>query len=269
MRNNSIILILIIISIVVILIAAYFLGKKSAIKESQTSPLEIPQEIDLKKPVEEYREPFRTGSEKKTVNDVLEYFGEEVRNKLMPYFTQANIPYPPKKLTFLAMKEEHVIELWASNDKNQYVFIRSYEIKKLSGINGPKLREGDRQVPEGIYKITSFNPNSSYHLSMKLNYPNQFDLLHAKEEDRAEPGTNIFIHGSAMSIGCLAMGDKTIEELFVLSKDVGIKNISFVISPYDPRVKELTYDKNSQPEWISELYLNVENEFSRLIKPTK
>ena len=255
MRNNSIILSLII--ILIILIVAYFFVKKSDTTKPQILPLEIPKE----EPVIEYRTPFRTGSEKKTVNEVLEYFGEEVRNKLMPYFTQAHISYPPKKLTLLAMKEEHLIELWASDESDQYSFIHSYEIKKLSGVNGPKLREGDRQVPEGIYKITSFNPNSSYHLSMKLNYPNKFDLLYANEEGRTEPGTNIFIHGRAVSIGCLAMGNKTIEELFVLSKDVGLNNISIVISPYDPREKELTYDKKTQPEWVSDLYTSIKKVF--------
>jgi len=264
MQNNSKILIMII--ILIILIAAYFFIKISDKTKPQTLPLEIPQQMDGKEPVVDNREPFRTGSEKKTVNDVLEYFGEEVRNELIPYFTAANISYPPKKLSILAMKEEHLIELWASNEKDQYVFIRSYEIKRLSGVNGPKLREGDRQVPEGVYKITSFNPNSSYHLSMKLSYPNKFDLQHAEKERRTEPGTNIFIHGRSVSIGCLAMGDKTIEELFVLSRDTGIKNISIVISPYDPRIKKLSYDKNSQPEWVGDLYSNIEKEYSNIIK---
>ena len=248
------------------LIAVYFFGKKTDKPESQTLPLEIPQEVDQQEPVVDDREPFRTGSEKKTVNDVLEYFGEGVRNELAPYFEQANISYPPKKITMLAMKEEHRLELWAADESDQYSFIHSYEIKRLSGVNGPKLREGDRQVPEGIYKITSFNPNSSYHLSMKLNYPNKFDLLHARKEGRTEPGTNIFIHGRAVSIGCLAMGDETIEELFVLSKDVGLKNIYMVIAPYDPRKKKLEYDINSQPKWVSELYLNIEKEFSGMVK---
>ena len=211
------------------------------------------------------RKPFRIGTEKKTVNDVLEYFGEESRNKLVPYFSQVNISYPPEKLSLLFMKDEHLLELWASNEKDKHTFIRSYGIKKLSGTNGPKLREGDRQVPEGVYKITSFNPNSSYHLSMKLNYPNEFDLLHAKEEGRTELGTDIFIHGKALSIGCLAMGDKTIEELFVLSRDVGIKNILVVISPNDPRKQKLEYDETSQPSWIGELYLDIEKEFSKIL----
>jgi L,D-transpeptidase catalytic domain len=88
----------------------------------------------------------------------------------------------------------------------QVVFIHSYSVLVASGHNGPKLREGDRQVPEGFYRITSLNPNSSYHLSIKLNYPNAFDQQHADEEGRDRLGGDIFIHGKAASIGCLAMG---------------------------------------------------------------
>ena len=80
---------------------------------------------------------------------------------------------------------------------------------------------------------------------MKLNYPNEFDLAHAKIEGRTKPGSNIFIHGKAVSIGCLAMGDKTIEELFILANDVGINNITVVISPLDPRVNILKYNEKN------------------------
>ena len=101
---------------------------------------------------------------------------------------------------------------------------------------------------------------------MKLNYPNDFDLAHAKTEGRTKPGSNIFIHGKAVSIGCLAVGDKTIEELFILAKDVGIKNISVVISPYDPRVKELKYSEKEHPKWTKDLYKNITVEFSKYKK---
>ena len=202
---------------------------------------------------------------KKTSEEVVQLYGKRARAKIMPYFTKAKISYPPKKVTLLAMKEEKLLEVWASNG-GDYAFIRAYNIQKLSGKEGPKLREGDRQVPEGKYNIVGLNPNSSYHLSMKLNYPNEFDLLHAKNEDRTEPGTNIFIHGKSVSIGCLAMGDKTIEELFVLSKDVGINNLTVVISPYDPRVKGLTYLGKPQPKWVGELYMQIEKTYGQYQK---
>jgi murein L,D-transpeptidase YafK len=117
----------------------------------------------------------------------------------------------------------------------QVVFIHSYSVLAASGHNGPKLREGDRQVPEGFYRITSLNPNSSYHLSIKLNYPNAFDQQHADEEGRDHLGGDIFIHGKAASIGCLAMGDPAIEELFVMVEKVGRSNVQVIIAPHDPR----------------------------------
>ena len=203
---------------------------------------------------------------KKTTDEVVQLYGKRARTEITPYFAKAKISYPPKKVTFLAMKEEKLLEVWASNDGTSYTFVHSYNIQKMSGKEGPKLREGDRQVPEGRYKVVGLNPNSAYHLSMKLNYPNNFDLLHAKNEGRTEPGTNIFIHGKSVSIGCLAMGDKTIEELFVLSKDVGINNVEIVIAPYDPRVKKLIYNKNSLPKWVGELYMNLEKTYGQYKK---
>ena len=203
---------------------------------------------------------------KKTTDEVVQLYGNRVREEIIPYFSTAKISYPPKKVTFLAMKEEKLLEVWASNTDGNYSFIRSYNIQKMSGKEGPKFLEGDRQVPEGQYKIVGLNPNSSYHLSMKLNYPNKFDLLHAKNEGRTQPGTNIFIHGKAVSIGCLAMGDKTIEELFVLSKDVGISNIKVVISPYDPRTRKLIYNEKVLPKWVNELYMNIERTYAQYKK---
>lgn len=202
---------------------------------------------------------------KRTTDDVSKIYGKRARSAIRPYFKQSGIDYPPRKITLLAMKQEQKVELWASNGNDQFRFIHTYKIQKLSGILGPKLREGDGQVPEGIYKIIGLNPNSSYHLSMKINYPNEFDLEHAKQEGRTEPGTNIFIHGKAVSIGCLAMGDKTIEELFLLVKDVGIENTEVVIAPYDPRLKALHFDEKEMPMWMKQLYENITAKFDEFI----
>ena len=108
-----------------------------------------------------------------------------------------------------------MLELWASQNGN-WRFIKQYSINGASGAPGPKLREGDRQVPEGLYRLIGRNPNSNYHLSMKLDYPNSYDLRHAKREGRSNPGSNIFIHGKSLSVGCLAMSGEAIEAFFVL-----------------------------------------------------
>jgi len=83
-----------------------------------------------------------------------------------------------------------------------------------SGTMGPKRIEGDYQVPEGFYYITEFNPRSDYHLSLKLNYPNQSDK---KLSDSLRPGGGIYIHGSCVSVGCIPINDMQIEELYLLA----------------------------------------------------
>jgi murein L,D-transpeptidase YafK len=89
-------------------------------------------------------------------------------------------------------------------------------ITQSSGRPGPKRKEGDRQVPEGFYAIDLFNPVSEFHLSMRVNYPNESDRILS---DPVKPGGDIYIHGSNVSIGCLPIGDEKIEELFVLGLD--------------------------------------------------
>ena len=200
--------------------------------------------------------------EKKTVADVVKKQSASVDTDLKPLFSKQNISYPPKEIALITFKDSKVMELWA-RDLNDFKLIRTYPVKAASGELGPKLEEGDRQVPEGIYIIEAFNPNSSYHLSMKLNYPNQFDLKWANHEGREFPGTNIFIHGKAVSIGCLAMGDKAIEELFVLSKLVGLKDIRVIISPSDPLLTPLK-NKDYSRVWVDTLYVNIELALSRV-----
>jgi len=198
---------------------------------------------------------------KQTVTEVIKKLEVKVTEELSPLFHSKGINFPPKNLSLIAFKDSKILEVWASNEDKSFKFITSYNVKAASGILGPKLIEGDKQVPEGLYKIESFNPNSSYHLSMKLNYPNAFDLLHAKNEGRSSPGTNIFIHGRSASIGCLAMGDPVIENLFYLVHATGRSNTRVIISPKNPSVSELSIP-NGSPEWVGELYKDIVNEYS-------
>lgn len=217
--------------------------------------------------IKQYYSPPINPIGQRTVEDVLQIYGANATRKLNGYFTKANVAYPPKEITLVALKQERKLEVWAK-DNNDSHLIHTYRIQAASGVSGPKLRLGDRQVPEGIYRIEGLNPNSHYHLSMKLNYPNEFDLFHAMEEGRTEPGSDIFIHGRAVSIGCLAMGDEAIEELFVLTTQVGAENVKVVIAPHDPRVRPLTPDAQL-PIWTSELYANISREINALSTPAK
>jgi len=190
----------------------------------------------------------------RTIEQAVERYAPGAETRLTPRFRAAQVAYPPGTLTLVGLKEEKALELWARDDDgDEWTLIHRYDIRAASGVAGPKLREGDKQVPEGIYRVASLNPNSSYHLSIKLDYPNAFDKAHAKEDGRDKPGTNIFIHGKAASVGCLAMGDEAIEELFVLAHRVGIENVKVLLLPHDPSDKPLQAGE-SMPPWTAELY---------------
>lgn len=204
-------------------------------------------------------------TDKRSLAEVINTYGPAATKKLKPLFDNAGIPYPPHKLALIGFKDTKLLELWAAAKNSNYQLITHYPIQAASGKLGPKLREGDKQVPEGVYKIIGFNPNSAYHLSMKLNYPNAFDLKHAKAEGRNEPGSNIFIHGHAVSVGCLAMGDSVIELLFVLAETVGRENIKVIIAPTDPSRQNLVVPKGA-PDWTAELYRQISREYSTINK---
>jgi L,D-peptidoglycan transpeptidase YkuD (ErfK/YbiS/YcfS/YnhG family) len=202
-------------------------------------------------------------SGERTVEDVLQIYGEHATTKLKSYFAKAKVSYPPREVAFIALKQEMRLELWAK-DSGEFRFIRDYRIRAASGVPGPKLRQGDMQVPEGVYRIEGLNPNSHFHLSMKLNYPNEFDLFHAWDEGRSNLGSDIFIHGKAKSLGCLAMDDETIEELFVLTVHTGAEKVKVVIAPHDPRTYPLAAEIEGLPEWTPELYSIISREIKAL-----
>ena len=139
---------------------------------------------------------------------------------------------PLSRIGIRVYKAERELEVWgASTPASPYRLIASYPIAAASGNLGPKRREGDGQVPEGFYKVDRFNPNSQFHLSLGLNYPNQSDRLLG---DKSHPGNDIFIHGSDVSIGCLAMTDPVIETVYGLAeraKSAGQEDIPVHIFP--------------------------------------
>ncbi|MBI4345653.1 MAG: L,D-transpeptidase family protein [Elusimicrobia bacterium] len=196
----------------------------------------------------------------RTVGDVLRRFGPPADRRLSPYFEAARVEYPPRRLTLLALKEERRLEVWAETG-GRPVLVRSYPIVRASGGPGPKLREGDGQVPEGRYRISLLNPNSSYHLSMKIDYPNAFDRRQGAREGRTRLGGDIFIHGRDVSIGCLAMGDAAIEELFVLASRVGVQNIDVLIVPHDLRQRPAPAAAGRA--WVERLYADLAREAAR------
>ena len=197
----------------------------------------------------------------RTVESVMAVLGPEMSRRWRERFAALGLDWPPKSITLLAFKEEKRLEVWAAHGQRR-VHVRDYPIKAASGVAGPKLREGDRQVPEGVYRLVGLNPNSSYHLSMKLNYPNPADQAWARLDGRTNPGGDIFIHGRSASIGCLAMGDPAIEELFVLIRLAGVDNVTVLLVPYDCRIGRPLVRPTESPAWVDDVYAELQHELA-------
>jgi murein L,D-transpeptidase YafK len=158
---------------------------------------------------------------------------------LSKQFGQKGIEYPCSDLLIRVFKSQNELELWARNkDATEYTLVRQLRVCALSGNLGPKLRKGDLQVPEGYYFIDSFNPNSNYHLSLSLSYPNYADqhsskLQHA-EKQKGDLGGDIFIHGGCVTVGCVPLGDEGIKQLYIAclrARVAGQRNIPVQIYP--------------------------------------
>jgi murein L,D-transpeptidase YafK len=133
------------------------------------------------------------------------------------------------KLFIRAFKKEEALEVWVQRD-DQYQLLVTYPFCTTSGTLGPKRREGDLQIPEGIYYINHFNPYSTFHLSLGINYPNASDKILGDKH----PGGAIYIHGNCVSIGCIPITDDKIKELYVMAveaKDAGQEKIPVHIFP--------------------------------------
>lgn len=129
----------------------------------------------------------------------------------------------------------------------------------FSGKLGPKLKEGDGQIPEGVYGIEYLNPNSSYYLSLKVSYPNAADRRRAKKDGRTKLGGDIMIHGKNVTVGCVPIGDDAIEDVFYLANAVGIRNVSVVIAPYDMRKGRKPELEKSPLAWYGTLCGEIES----------
>jgi L,D-transpeptidase-like protein len=205
-------------------------------------------------------QPPRPSHPERTVDSVAAALEPRVRTRWEPYLRGVGLDYPPAELALLAFKRERRLEVWGRRVNGRWARIDALPILAASGVEGPKLRQGDGQVPEGVYRIIAFNPNSRFHLSMMLDYPNLDDVAAAAADGRIEAdlGGEIFIHGGARSIGCLAMGDRAIEDLFVLVADVGMERVQVILAPRDPRGTFALAPVPGLP-WTAELYRRIED----------
>ncbi|MFK3964871.1 L,D-transpeptidase family protein [Ensifer adhaerens] len=112
-------------------------------------------------------------------------------------------------------KEEGTLEVWKANTANRFQLLKTYKICAWSGKLGPKVKEGDRQAPEGFYPLfpRQMNPNSNYYLAINTGYPNAYDKANGRQ------GTHLMIHGACSSSGCYSMTDEQMIEIFALARD--------------------------------------------------
>lgn len=143
-------------------------------------------------------------------------------------------------------KESNELELWIKAEK-KYTLFKTYEICSYSGELGPKQREGDKQSPEGFYFVQSnhLNPFSSFHLSFNIGYPNNYDRAYGRT------GSALMVHGNCVSIGCFAMTDPKVEEIYTLA-EAALKNgqpfFRVHIFPFRMTAENMARHKHSK--WI-------------------
>lgn len=202
------------------------------------------------------------------VEDRLAQFGARANARLAPHFAAAGAAFPPEEVTLLAFKDARVLQLYARGAGQSWTFVRTYPVLGSSGVLGPKLRAGDEQVPEGIYRVTLLNPNSRFHVSLRLDYPNEFDRRMARGEHRTNLGGDIMIHGKNVSAGCLAMGDEVAEDLFTLAAQVMPARVRVLISPTDFRQGAWLMPVAGSPEWTADLYRLLEAELRQFPRRT-
>jgi len=137
---------------------------------------------------------------------------------------KATKPIPPKLLAEMEaknmdkgspmlvrlFKQESELEIWKQDRSGRFTLLKTYAICRWSGDLGPKIREGDRQTPEGFYSITpgQMNPASAYYLSFNMGYPNAYDRAWGRT------GSQLMVHGDCSSRGCYAMTDEQISEIY-------------------------------------------------------
>jgi len=189
----------------------------------------------------------------RTIDQVLEAIEPVAGAKVQAMLRDAGFDGAPDRLTFVAIKSERTFEVWGRKDGAEQL-IATYPFTAFSGSLGPKLREGDLQIPEGTYAFEYLNPNSSYHLSVKLDYPNAFDRRMAAVDgrERSNLGSDIMLHGKAVTIGCIPLGDEAMEEIFFLLTTVGLDRSGIIITPVDFREGQMR-PAGLGPDWLPKL----------------
>jgi len=173
----------------------------------------------------------------------------DVRSRLLPKLPAelAELQLQLGQPAFIRIfKESREFELWLKSTDKAWKLFRNYSIAGFSGSLGPKTKEGDLQAPEGFYAVTQrqLNPASSYHLSFNIGYPNAYDHAHQRT------GSLIMVHGDTVSIGCFAMTDPLIEEIYLIVEAALKTNVTVPIHIFPFRITEERLQKEQDSPHI-------------------
>lgn len=183
-----------------------------------------------------------TYSQKFSINKIENFIKEE--------FSQYNLSFPPQNVVLRIFKHEKELEVWVGDDLfSPFELVKTYDICMISGDLGPKRKEGDLQVPEGFYVITELNSTSKYHLSLGINYPNFSDKILGNKKSL---GGSIYIHGECVSIGCIAMSNNDIEEIYTICNLIKTKQIQVQIFP-------IRFDNKKSSNYLNKKLINKKN----------
>lgn len=177
---------------------------------------------------------------------ILPLHAEEPRVTQARQRVQAGLGQHFGKPVFIRIiKEDYELELWLQDADGSWGIHKVYDIAAMSGDLGPKQAEGDKQAPEGFYRVVpgNMNPRSRFHLSFNIGYPNAYDRRLGRT------GSFIMVHGGDKSIGCFAMTDPCIEEIYTLVNEAfkaGIPNIPVQIYPFRMNPERMQEEAESE-----------------------
>ncbi len=160
---------------------------------------------------------------------------------------------PGNSIYIRIFKREKILELWVKNNRGKYDLFKEYDICTWSGELGAKIYEGDKQSPEGFYHVSkaAMNPESSFHLSFNIGFPNNYDKLFGRT------GTHLMVHGGCSSAGCYAMTDKYIEEIYLIADNAFKKGDDyFNVHIFPFRMTDQEMLKNVSNKWF-DFWINL------------
>jgi murein L,D-transpeptidase YafK len=175
---------------------------------------------------------------------------------------------PAAPMLVRIFKQSAELEVWKPASNGDYRLFKTYGICKWSGELGPKIKEGDYQSPEGFYQVTPgmMNPKSGYYLSFDTGFPNKYDRAYGRT------GTNLMVHGDCKSVGCYAMTDDHIREIYALAREsFAGGNPSFQLELYPFRMTEENLEEQSSSPHV-EFWRNLKegfDEFERTRRPAR